>query len=162
MLKKVIKELGLIKNGEERLFHELFGGYQLNETVHERYKIHAENLNGLYDCTFDVLEQDRICFDVKRIQKGPWLEELQKENITLSDVGVGSSEIELLIGNNVSGRLLSGIHRFKEYENFVAMNYSLGWTVMGQIPSETKTDTSLLVHTLFIKEADVSDLWRLD
>ncbi|XP_037049621.1 uncharacterized protein LOC119083915 [Bradysia coprophila] len=165
LLKRVIKELGLEKLGQETLIHELFGGHQLKETVHGRYRILAENLDGSYACKFDVLEQERICFDVKRIVQGNWLQKLQEENIILTDVGVGSAEIELLIGNNVAGRLLHKIHRLKEYENFVAMDYSLGWTIMGTVPTNTSndhTDTALLVHTLFIREANVADLWRLD
>lgn len=45
------------------------------------------------------------------------------------------------------------------------MEYSLGWTIMGTVPTNDyseHTDTALLLHTLFVREATVSDLWRLD
>lgn len=53
------------------------------------------------------------------------MEKLHRKNIFRSDVGNDSSEIELLIGNDVAGRLLADIHRLDGYE-FVAMNYSIG------------------------------------
>lgn len=117
--------MGFECNGEEKLFHELFG----------------------------------VFFG---IQKGEWLRKLQQKNVTLSDVGTGSAEIELLIGNDISGKLLTAIERLEEYENFVAMNYSIGWTIMGKMPTSVKTDKTLLIHSLLVKEANVSDLWRLD
>lgn len=88
MLRRIIKELDLVKNGQERLVHELFGGHLTDESVHERFKICAENLDGSYADSFDVLEQERICYNVPKIQKGSWLEELQRENIVLTDTGV--------------------------------------------------------------------------
>lgn len=163
MLKRLIKELGLEKIGTETLYHELFGGHITNETVHGRYTICAESLEGNYTDTFEVLEQERICHNVMKIQKGPWMEELRRNNILISDAGNDTSEIELLIGGNIAGRLLIGIHRLEGHADFVAMNYSLGWTIMGQIPTfNIRSDKTLLVHTLFVREAKVSDLWKLD
>lgn len=46
MLKRVIKDLGLQQIGQEILIHELFGGLQMKETEHRRYRVVAENLDG--------------------------------------------------------------------------------------------------------------------
>lgn len=162
LLNKVIGELGLESNGQEKLFHELFGGHQTEETIHQRYNVQAENLNGLYSCSFNVLQQEKICYNVDKMQRGEWLEKIQQRNVSLSDVGDGSDEIELLIGNDVAGKLLIEILRLEEYENFVAMNYSLGWTIMGKVPKSSKKDRTLLVHTPFVNECNESYLWRLD
>ena len=100
------------------------------------------------------------------MKKGPWLDELRKQGITLTDVGGEATEIDLLIGSNLAGRLLINLYKFDENgpgNGLVALNYSIGWALMGQVASDyVQTETNLLVHTLFTQELDVSDLWRLD
>lgn len=114
----------------------------------------------------DVLDQDRICYSVPKLRKGPWFDELKEKGIKLTDFGTGSLEIELLIGSNVAGQLLIDLYKFKEHGacfGMVALNYSIGWTLMGQLTNNSaKSDATLLVQTLFVQELDVSNLWRLE
>lgn len=99
-------KLDLIKIGEERLSHELFGGHVTKEIVHSKYKVLVENLSGTNSHSLEVLDQYRICYSVPKLRKGQWFNELKIKGIELTDLGTGSSEIELLIGSNLAGKLL--------------------------------------------------------
>ncbi|GFT31422.1 uncharacterized protein TNCV_608431 [Trichonephila clavipes] len=45
----------------------------------------------------------------------------------------------------------------------VAMETILGWTLSGKVPdSEISSCNAMLVASLFVKEMDISQLWRLD
>lgn len=93
-----IEKLGLIKNGEKILMRELFNGQITKEIKQNRYKITAENLSETDSHSSNIFDQD-----VPKVKWGLWIEELQyQESIELTDFGTGSSEIELLIGNNIS------------------------------------------------------------
>jgi hypothetical protein len=49
-----------------------------------------------------------ICGDIPTIGSGPWISELRKRNIKLTDVGQTVEPIEVLLGADVAVRLLSG------------------------------------------------------
>ena len=39
----------------------------------------------------------------------------------------------------------------------------MGWTLIGKLPKESKrSDTVTIVTTMFVQEANLSDLWSLD
>lgn len=59
LIKRLISELGLVKKVEETQYHELFGGHVTKAHVHNRYSIIAESLDGKFNCTFDVLDNNR-------------------------------------------------------------------------------------------------------
>lgn len=130
LLRRLIKKLGLIKIGEERLSHELFGGHVTKEIVHSKYTFTAENLSGTVSQSIEALDQDRICYSVPKLRKGRWFDELKTKGIELTDLGTGSSEIELLIGSNLAGKLLTDMYKFDENSygfGLVALNYSIGY-----------------------------------
>ncbi|UYV73534.1 hypothetical protein LAZ67_10004015 [Cordylochernes scorpioides] len=80
-----------------------------------------------------------------RTPKGAWLNELKGSRIWLSDLGRDSPKIELLIGSDIYGSLLSG--RVKQLENgLTAIETHLGWTICGPSPKkDEQTDYSSLV-----------------
>ncbi|KAF2884417.1 hypothetical protein ILUMI_21757 [Ignelater luminosus] len=45
-----------------------------------------------------------------------------------------------------------------------AVETKLGWTLMGKKPTEenSKNDAALIVTSMFVEEADISNLWSLD
>lgn len=108
--------------------------------------------------------QDCICYSVPKLTKGPWFEELQLKGIELTDFGTGSSEIELLIGSNLAGKLLSGIHKFDQNSvgfGIVAMNYSIGWTLMGQTSNDREESDASLPKLFSLKNwiYRISGVW---
>ncbi|GFU41395.1 uncharacterized protein NPIL_497491 [Nephila pilipes] len=73
-----------------------------------------------------------------------------------------SGEINLLIGANYARKLLTGnIKHFSR--GLVAVNTLLGSTVMGASDIKGKsTNNSLLVLSLHVNDAKITDLWKLD
>jgi hypothetical protein len=65
-------------------------------------------MDGSFSCNFDSLDQPVICGEIQPIGSGPWLVELKKKNIKLTDVGQTVEPIEVLLGADVAGRLLTG------------------------------------------------------
>lgn len=100
------------------------------------------------------------------MRKGPWFDELKLKGIELTDLGTGSAEIELLIGSDLAGLLLIDMYKFNENSvgyGLVALNYGIGWTLMGKVSTGfAKGDAALVVQSLFVNELDISQLWRLD
>ncbi|GFT17037.1 uncharacterized protein TNCV_4737821 [Trichonephila clavipes] len=73
--------------------------------------------------------------------------------IQLSDVGEESRSIQVLLGSDVIGKLMSGQRRILSC-GLVAMETILGWTLSGKLPdSEISSCNAML---------DISQLWRLD
>jgi len=45
----------------------------------------------------------------------------------------------------------------------MAIETRLGWTVLGKLPKEsTRSDATVMITTIFVQEANLCDLWRLD
>ncbi|GFU85501.1 uncharacterized protein TNCV_802301 [Trichonephila clavipes] len=82
--------------------------------------------------------------------------------IQLSDVGEESRSIQVLLGADVIGKLMTGHRRILSC-GLVAMVTILGWTLSGKVPdSKISSCNAMLVDSLFVKEMDISQLWRLD
>ncbi|GFY10938.1 DUF1758 domain-containing protein [Trichonephila clavipes] len=123
--------------GEEIVNHGLFGGTERAKT-HQRYLINLANVDGNYNCR-DAIIDDRSC--------------LYEKN---------SDEIHLLIGVDYAGKLLTG--KMKHLSGgLVAVHTLLGWTVMGKSDVKgTSSNNSMLVLSLHVNDAKITDLWNLD
>ncbi|GFQ82330.1 integrase catalytic domain-containing protein, partial [Trichonephila clavata] len=62
---------------------------------------------------------------------------------------------------DVAGKILTGKIEHLSC-GLVAMQYILGWTVMGKVSNEINLDSSYLTLSLFVNEAKITDLWNLD
>jgi len=111
---------------------------------------------------FKVLSQKTICDTVPTIKYDTWVEELRRKNINLSDIDGVSENIDVLIGADIAGKLLTGKkHSLKC--GLTAFETFLGWTVMGKLPNKYgKSDAAIMITSMFVKEANLSDLWSLD
>lgn len=74
----------------------------------------------------------------------------------------GDSEIHLLIGADVAGKLLNGeIHNLNSGP--VVDGIHLGWTLVRKIPQIIQTSESCLsIISLFTRDINLPDLWSLD
>ncbi|KAI5755331.1 hypothetical protein M8J77_016036 [Diaphorina citri] len=162
VLNRTAHELGYKPLGKEIIQHALFGGDLTSPVHHDVYNLQICSLDGSYECTFDVYGQEQICSSIPIIPSGPWLEELQRKSIPLTDLQYPTTDIEILIGADVAGRLYTG--EVIELESkLVAMNTRLGWTLSGKVPGKKgEKGIAMTVTSLFVKEASVSDLWALD
>ncbi|GFQ95916.1 integrase catalytic domain-containing protein [Trichonephila clavata] len=116
------------------------------------------------------MDQKKICATVPKIKNAYCLKELREKKIFLSDVSFKSekclyeesvNDIHLLLGADVAGKILTGKIEHLSC-GLVAMQYILGWTVMGKVSNEINLDSSYLTLSLFVNEAKITDLWNLD
>ncbi|XP_033212145.1 uncharacterized protein LOC117169749 [Belonocnema kinseyi] len=104
-----------------------------------------------------------ICDTIPCIKKESWIDELRKKDIFLSDVGSQQNSIDVLIGADVAGKLLTG-KKYVPRNGLTAFETLLGCTVMEKLPEQRtgKLEAAAILTSFFIQEAGISDLWRLD
>ncbi|XP_050503531.1 uncharacterized protein LOC126882602 [Diabrotica virgifera virgifera] len=139
------------------LVHGLFGGSELAQK-HDCYNVNLSYNN--YSCTFEALDQPVICSDISSVFNGPWMEELKRLNIEITDSG-DTSPIEILIGVDIAGKLYTGRRHILGC-GLVAVENLLGWTLMGKIPLDQQDNRTATTVSLFISNASISQLWELD
>ncbi|GBM50782.1 hypothetical protein AVEN_177339-1 [Araneus ventricosus] len=156
--------------GEECVNHGLFGGIEHAET-HQRYRINLSNVDGSYNFELDVLDEKKICASLPKMNDAHCLNQLKDMGILISDTTINErsclyeknpGEIHLLIGADYAGKLLKG--NIKHLSgSLVTVQTLLGWTVMGKSDIiNTNKSSSLLVLSLHVNNAKISDLWNLD
>ncbi|GFX47651.1 uncharacterized protein TNCV_699051 [Trichonephila clavipes] len=106
ILKNVAREMGYPSLRQEKLVHSLFGGISSKQITHDCYKIWLRDLDEKFACNFDALDQDKICEDVQPVCNESWIREL-KDNIILPDINDGSESIDILIGAEIMGKMLT-------------------------------------------------------
>lgn len=94
------------------------------------------------------------------------MKDLHRRGIKLIDYkhtsGAVDSEIHLLIGADVAGKLLNGrIHYVPDGP--VAVGTHLGWTLTGKIPQvPLVTESCLSIISLLTSDINLPDMWNLD
>ncbi|UYV67624.1 hypothetical protein LAZ67_5001398 [Cordylochernes scorpioides] len=165
ILESTALEVKLKPVGNVNIAHSLFGGTQTETKCHKVYKVAlCSNLSELDNLReFEFLGQDIICGEIPRTPKGAWLNYLKGSRIWLSDLGRDSPKIELLIGSDIYGSLLSG--RVKQLENgLTAIETHLGWTICGPSPKKDEQSdcSSLVVISMHSRNISVDYLWDLE
>ncbi|GFX36442.1 integrase catalytic domain-containing protein [Trichonephila clavipes] len=163
ILRSTAEELGFNLQREEEFRHSLFGGTKTRMYKHKCYKIYLSSLDGNYICKLDALDHDVICNDISSAKNGSWIHELKTKNIFLTDIQENTGPIEVLLGADVAGKLITG-RREELKTGLVALETKLGWTLMGKVPRYTdKKDTSMNIVTMLSQEdIPVSSLWDLE
>ncbi|GBM09362.1 hypothetical protein AVEN_184072-1 [Araneus ventricosus] len=162
ILKSLAEEMGYIPVRKETLVHSLFGGVKSEKFEYTCYQIRLRSLDNNFTCNFEALDQLTICNDVTPVNAGLWMKKVQEMNITLTDVGEKSQPVEALIGADLFGKFLTGQCRVLSC-GLVAIETSLGCILSGKVPENRVTSSnSMLVTTLFVKELDILDLWKID
>ncbi|GBM00954.1 hypothetical protein AVEN_6294-1, partial [Araneus ventricosus] len=164
--KSVAAELGLSAISKETVAHTLFGGARTEPKLHNKYHVKLCSLSQYEhpDLEFDFLDQDVICGDIPRISKGPILKELKRNKIWLSDIGSDCPKIDMLIGSDIYGKILTGL--VKQLKGgLTAVNTKLGWVVCGKFddfPIQNDQSASILCAGLAVRDYNISDLWNLE
>ncbi|XP_035208103.1 uncharacterized protein LOC118182822 [Stegodyphus dumicola] len=155
---------------ESSVIHSLFGGTEVVET-HKQFVVRLSSIKNDYQCNFKAFDQANICSDIPQLNIKPYLNELKTHNIFLNDVEGrhkkllfehSPSEIHILIGADIAGKLLTG--KIKKLEcGLVCIETYLGWSIMGKIPveMENKYDCSY-AFSMLVSDSKISDLWKLD
>jgi hypothetical protein len=144
--------------GEEELIHGLCGGEMTRPRRHLCYTIQLQSLNNEYACNFEALDEEEICSHVPVLSPRPWLAELRDRGIEI--LLEEDSPIDVLIGADVYGRLLTGQREILQC-GLVTIETHLGWIVTGKIQSCNKTSSTAAL-SMFVRTEAVSKLWELD
>ncbi|UYV83956.1 hypothetical protein LAZ67_X000696 [Cordylochernes scorpioides] len=157
ILHSTAMEMEYEQSRREFFRHSLFGGSSTDVVEHEVYTIHLSDINNSYRCEFEALGQPLICGSIPPVCPRSFLE--GSEELDVSDLM--RDRIEVLIGANIAGRLLTDAQR-RISSGLVAIRTKLGWTVMGKIPpTEVRDDISSLCVTTLLS-LDLENLWKLD
>ena len=114
------------------------------------------NTLNSYKCELEVLGQDNICKSIHRLNDSGIIALLKGNGIHLSDTGPGSEEIDMLLGADCIGKLLTGT--IENLNNKLTAVYTkLGWTIMGEVPTKSSSVTS---NSFF--NSSVEDYWSLE
>ncbi|GFW16288.1 integrase catalytic domain-containing protein [Trichonephila clavipes] len=91
------------------------------------------------------------------------MHELKTKTIFLTDIQENADPIEVLLGADVAGKLIT-CRREKLETGLVALETKLGWPLMGKVPRYTdKKDASMNIITMFSqKDIPVSSLGNLE
>ncbi|GIX75935.1 DUF1758 domain-containing protein [Caerostris extrusa] len=165
ILRSTAEALHLKSLSAEKLTHSLFGGARTESKNHKRYSMRLRPVGRSTGYQFDFLDQDIICGVIPRIPKGPLMKELKGHGIWISDVGDYYPEIELLIGSDIYGQILTG-EVIQLNEGLTVINTKLGWTLCGE-PKELNVQSlegaqSMLITNLHVQNMKVSDMWDLE
>ncbi|GBM32995.1 hypothetical protein AVEN_263489-1 [Araneus ventricosus] len=133
ILKNIAEEMKYPVSRQETVKHSLFGGVFTKECKYNCYRIKLKQLNGNFTCNFEVLDQAVICENVLPASEGPWLDELKDLGVILTDTNVYSESIQVLIGEDIMGRLQTGKRKLLS-SGLVAVETHLGWTLIGKVP----------------------------
>ncbi|WP_253302409.1 DUF1759 domain-containing protein [Wolbachia endosymbiont of Psylliodes chrysocephala] len=155
--KKCAEEMNLLKLGEENIVQGVFGGAQGESKMCQLFSANIYKLDKSFSINVSVLEQQRICNYIPKLNDIKIIEYLKNKDIILSDTSNNDCEISLLIGADNIGKLLTGnIENIDD--NLFAVETKLGWTVMGQqyCINQNKCIAS------YFTGCSITDLWNLD
>jgi hypothetical protein len=131
--------LGLKPIRQEKIMHTLFGGIKSGVQTVNIFEVVALNKYRKTSKQLTLLEKDKICGDLPHLTKGPWMKEFKEKKIWLEDMDDGDKEIDLLIGADVFGKLLTGtIHQLRN--GMTAIETMLGWIVIGPMDESSKCE----------------------
>ncbi|XP_051161418.1 uncharacterized protein LOC127281645 [Leptopilina boulardi] len=161
----VAKFLGYKPIATKEVTHSLFGGLNTESQQHNIFLIRMRNRDNQYACNFEVMDQQTICENIPSVKKTGFIEELERNNILLSDLtlehGNLDNSIDVLIGADVAGKLMTG-NKFEMSNGLAAFETKLGWVLMGKNPAAERSDAATVAMSMFVKDAKIADLWSLD
>lgn len=156
----VADELNLQKTGQVWSRKVLYGGSVTNKQKHNKFNIKLASVDGKVRRNLTALDEQDICGQLRRVPTGPWLKELANKNIWMSDFISDSEEIQVLVGSDYYGQLMTG--RIVHLKcGLTAMESVCGWTLSGSIPAEDSLSL-MSVSTALVNCNSIQDLWNLE
>jgi hypothetical protein len=158
--KKTAVGLGYRSIGEKVVRRCLFGGKVTDAVRHNLYKLRVGSLDGKVMRLVNALDENELCGELARVPRGPWVEELSRKRIVLTDFKSESPLVEVLIGSDYYGSLLTG--RIEQLEcGLTAIETVLGWTLSGRVPQEEQS-FAMTVTAMLACEWNPAELWNLE
>ncbi|UYV77097.1 hypothetical protein LAZ67_14003262 [Cordylochernes scorpioides] len=158
----LVWSVGIERKGEITIAKSLFGGNKIGEEKHGKFMLELENLGNKRDVIhIEALDQRKICDAIPPLPKGDWLEKLKIKGIILPQDNFKGQEIDILIGANYLGMILTG--KIVQVEaDLTAVETKLGWTLMGNSPITDSNDNVQQTLNLLTTRCDLKDLWDLE
>ncbi|GFS94200.1 DUF1758 domain-containing protein [Nephila pilipes] len=113
------------------VIHALFGGDETEPKSHKVFAIEVSSLNRVFSCGFEAFSEKKICGFIPRIESDEILNELKRKKIVFADFFREKTEINLLIGAYVIGKLLTANTVVFEC-GLTAVETKLEWTMFGK------------------------------
>ncbi|GBM82680.1 hypothetical protein AVEN_55677-1 [Araneus ventricosus] len=151
----------------EEVIHGLSGGKETPPIEYGIYTVEINDLNGSFIYCCEVFSKLKICGFVPKIEDPQILENLRVNNIELSDVTCNKNEIDLLIGADLIGKLLTGRCVQLKFGS-AAIHIKLGWIVIGKetglysSDDYTVMDSVQTVLSLHVNNASLRELWNIE
>ncbi|GFV11160.1 DUF1758 domain-containing protein [Trichonephila clavipes] len=146
---RLVNQSGVQPLRTETVCHAFFGGNQTDPKPHRVFSVEVSKQRGMYTRNFEVLSERNICglYIVPKINDQNILKELRGKNIHLTDSSCEGAEIDLLIGADVMGRLLTG-NVVTLHSGLTAVESKLDWTVFEEqkFCGKDKFTTALSMH----------------
>lgn len=163
------KRLDLKHKGQETVVHGLFGGSE-KRVNHKIYSVDLNHINDCFSCTLNVMDQEKICSTIPKLENPKIIDELRGHGILLSDLTIDENlclydknprEIHMLIGADYAGKLFTGGIKTLS-GGLVAMNTHFGWVILGGVSEENSAERNEVLLSLHVSSVNLSDLWSLD
>ncbi|CAL8080962.1 unnamed protein product [Orchesella dallaii] len=144
----------------------MFAAIKTSTMHHKKYAVKIGRHGGGFTCEMRMRSSERICNPIPRIPRSRDLfEQLQRNRIFVNDVDNDDGilpEIELLIGTDNYGRLLTG-KVIQLAGGITAQETLLGWVLSGEDHSKSGEDiASMMILTMTASDAPIEDMWRLE
>ncbi|UYV73873.1 hypothetical protein LAZ67_11001226 [Cordylochernes scorpioides] len=151
------EELGLEPVTKEIVHHALFGGIQTTAVTHNLYEVQLKADDENFVCKVTVRDQSKICQALPRIPKTSLIsKELEQRKIKVTDLGNDNPPIELLIGADIYGKLMTGKTLQLDCV-LTAMLTHFGWTLLGSLKEWSDEENSMLVMKNEIEGVEKED-----
>lgn len=154
------RRLNLKPRRKTKVAHGLFGGSVTDPAIHVVYRVNVHSIHKDFQCSFEAWEQKKICGEVASLSEEDRRAVEQYADITLTHHPKTPTEIDMLLGADVAGSLITV---FKEAPcGLTAVHTKLGWTAMG--PSDCAESQNVVMTTinLYVKEMKTPELWSMD
>lgn len=134
------------------------GGVEILERT--EFQVHLQGINGGEE-KLNMFSETNICGNCDPVPYGPWVKELMKRKVFLTDLTEESGPIDLLIGCNQLGKLLTG-KMVKIGPTITATETTVGWYLNGEVPAEKNKSLAARSIALLNKNQELSALWDLE
>lgn len=147
--------------------YSLFGGSETEVKNRTVYKVQIGNLDKSFDLVLEIVSELKICSNVPKLVDFDTITELKERGIIISDLQSDDHEIDLLLGANIVGALITGKSSILK-SGLLVVETIFGNTVMGKqitnskITCDYKNDKVLNVLSLHVNNSKVSEMWDLD
>ncbi|GBM67020.1 hypothetical protein AVEN_152529-1 [Araneus ventricosus] len=158
---RIIKQLGLKPHRVETIINTLFGGSETKPREKGLYAIEIKALYESFSACLEAFSEKKVCGFVPKINDRIILRELKNRKIEITDPVSGEYEIDLLIGADLLGSLLTG--EIVELDcGLTAVHTKLGWTITGKQNGTRSMGNVMTTLSMHCRSVNLTEMWDLE